>query len=115
MSTNSYPLLFSSAMLNDTAGAIYSVPSTPVTATLQDLTVKLTNVTVATCTASLWSVNVGDVASNTNAVVLDISIPAKDFVLVPVERMPAESSLSALASAIDSVTIQAISGKIHNI
>tara|TARA_B100000780_G_scaffold79934_1_gene54325 strand:+ start:3940 stop:4194 length:255 start_codon:yes stop_codon:yes gene_type:complete len=83
--------------------------------TLQDLTIKLTNATNATATASVWAVPSGGASSVTNAVVLDISIPAKDFILVPVERCGAGCLIKALASSTDAVTIQAVTGKLHTI
>ena len=115
MSTNSYPLLFTSTLLTGTEGLVYATPTVPPTLTLQDLTIKLTNVTNATATASVWAVPSGGVSGVTNAVVLDMSIPAKDFILIPVERCSAGSSINALASSIDAITIQAVTGKLHTI
>ena len=115
MSTNSYPLLFSSTILTTIEASAYEVPVTPPTLTLQDLTLKLTNVTAATATASVWGIPAGSASSITTATAIDVSIPAKDFILIPVERLSAGASITALASSTDAITIQAVTGKLHTI
>lgn len=48
-----------------------------------------------------------------NAVVKQISIPPRDFVLVPVPRLDGGAEIYGLASAASTVTIQAIGGKLR--
>tara|TARA_R110002074_G_scaffold222928_1_gene393754 strand:- start:8 stop:355 length:348 start_codon:yes stop_codon:yes gene_type:complete len=115
MSTNSYPLLFSSTMLTVSDATVYEVPDTPITLTLQDLTLKLTNVTAATATASIYAVDAGGSASPANAAALDISVPAKDFILIPAPRLAAGSTISASASSDNAISIQAVTGKLHTL
>ena len=50
-----------------------------------------------------------------NAVVKQISIPPRDFVLVPVPRLDSEAEIYALASSASAITIQAIGGKLRTL
>lgn len=186
MSTTTYPVLFDSQFLGTSAAVVYTVPDNE---TLMDLVLKLTNITSATKTATVYAASAlvntdeqqgthtgandaaaltdsaqswttdqwvgykvnnltdgssGIITANTsttatatlsggtddnwdtddtysivegpltlNQIAPEMSIPPKDFVLVPVPRMQFGSEIYGLASAASSVTIQAIGGKLR--
>lgn len=113
MSTNTFPLLFNSQMLGATAATIYTVPGSPSGITLQNLQLKFTNVTAATRTITAYAVPSGGSESPTNAIVLDMSVPPNDYVVIPVERLGASGQIIAFCDAASSVTIQPIGGKLY--
>ena len=113
MSTNAYPVLFSSTLLGATNGTVYTVQSSPTTITLQDLQLKLTNVTAATRTVTIYAVPPSGAPDPSNAVAIEMSIPPYDYMILPVERLAAGGSIQGLASAAASVNISPIGGKLH--
>ena len=113
MSSNSFPELFGRQLLGDSTGTVYSVPSAPSTQTLQNLQLMLTNVTGSAVTASVYAVPNAGSASNENALCIDLAVPANDYVLIPVERLPAGASIQGVASAAASINIAPIGGKLH--
>lgn len=113
MSTNTYPVLFNSTMLGAALSTIYTLAASPSTSILQDLQVKLTNVSAATRTVTLYAVPSGGSVAPATAVAFELSIPPYDYIILPVERLGAGGTLQGFASAADSINIQPIGGKIH--
>lgn len=113
MSTNTFPVLFNSQMLGAVPLTVYQVPSSPSGITLQDVQLKLTNVTAATRSVKVHAVPAAGSPNDGNAVALDMSIPPHDYILLPLERLGAQASVVAEADEADSVNIQAIGGKLH--
>lgn len=113
MSSNTFPVLFNSQMIGATASTVYDVPTTPAGITLQNLQLKLTNVTNATRTVTVYAVPSAGSPSPTNAVALDMAVPPNDYILIPVERLGNGGTIQALADTASAVNIQPIGGKLH--
>lgn len=113
MSTNTYPVLFSSTLLGATISTLYTVPATPTTGTLQDLQLKLTNTSAATRTVTLYAVPSGRSVDVSTAIVVDMAVAPKDYILLPVERLGAGGTIQGLADVAADVSVQPIGGKLH--
>lgn len=113
MSTNTFPVLFNSQLLGNTVSTIYDVPSSPSGITLQDMQLKLTNVTDATRTVTVHAVPAAGSPNDTNAIAKEMSVPPRDYIMLPVERLGADGTIQGLADMAGSVNIQAIGGKLH--
>ncbi len=112
MATNTFPVFFESAYLAAENSGIYSVPASPSTVVLQEMTIKCTNVTAATRTVTLYASASGTQGPD-NAVALNMSVPPYDYILLPVHRLPASGVIEGFCDEANSVTIQAIGGKLH--
>ena len=114
MSTNTYPVFFVSAYLSDSNAGIWTMPASAAsTAILQELTLKLTNVTAATRICTIYAFSSGSANIN-NAVIYSHSVPPYDYILVPIPRISGSSAaIQGFCDVASSVTAQAIGGKLH--
>lgn len=112
MSTNTYPIFFESSYLADSNAGIYNVPSMPTGTILQELTIKCTNVTAATRVVTIYASTSGSEGAN-NAIALNHSVPPYDYILIPVPRIAANGVIEGYCDVANSVTVQAIGGKLH--
>lgn len=113
MSTNTFPLFFNSVLLGTSNASMYTVPASPTTIILQDLQVKITNVTAATRQVTMYALPSGASASDTYKIAPEMSVPPFDFIIVPVPRLSAGGSVQGFADAASSLTVQPIGGKLH--
>ncbi|WP_299942117.1 hypothetical protein [uncultured Microbulbifer sp.] len=113
MSTNTYPVFFNSAMLEDTVSILYRVPRSPSGTILQNLQVKITNTTSATRSVSVYAVPASSEPAPHNAVALNMSVPPNDYLLLPVERLANEGSIQAHADEPEALSAQPIGGKLY--
>ena len=114
MSTNTYPVLFSSTLLGAIVNTLYTVQATPDSITLQDLQLKITNTSAATRTVSIYAVPKGGSVGAATAVALNMSIAPRDYIILPIERLAAESTIQGLADVANDVNVQPIGGKLHS-
>lgn len=112
MASNTYPLFFESAYLASSNAGIYTVPDSPTTTILQQLTLKCTNVTAATRVVTIYASTSGAQGAN-NAIALNMSVPPYDYIEIPVPRIAAGGAIEGFCDAENSVTVQAIGGKLH--
>lgn len=113
MSTNTFPVLFSVTQLTDVASTLYTVPSNVSNQTLQDLQIKFANTGTGSDTVTAYAVPDGGSATLANAICVDLAIPPNDYVLIPVERLPAGATIQALASTTSVINAAPIGGKLH--
>ncbi len=111
MSTNTYPIFFESAFLGSSNAGIYTVTGNTNTI-LQELTLKFTNVTAATRQITIYAFSSG-LASNTNAIAVNHSVPPNDYILLPIPRILKGGSIQGFCDAAASVNVQAIGGRLH--
>lgn len=113
MSTNTYPVLFSSTLLSAINNTIYTVPASPISIILQDLQLKITNTSTATRTVTLYAVPDGANVDVSTAIVVDMAIPPKDYLILPAERLGAGGSIQGFADVASVISVQPIGGKLH--
>lgn len=113
MSTNEFPVFFDTQMLGSTLSTPYDVPTTPSGVILQNLQLKLTNTSAATRTVSVYAVPSGSSPDPSNAIVLEMSVPPRDYIVVPVQRLANGGTIQALADQAGAVNIAPIGGKLH--
>ena len=85
-------------VLSTSTQTFLTVPSTS-GLVARDLVVKITNSTAATRLVSVYGVPSGGTASTGNAVAYEMSVPPKDYVLIPVGRLGASGTVQAAADA----------------
>lgn len=114
MSTNTYPVFFASAYLADSNSGIWTMPASAASTTiLQELTLKLTNVTAATRVCTVYAFSSGTANLN-NAVISNHSVPPYDYILIPIPRISGSSAvIQGFCDVANAVTAQAIGGKLH--
>ena len=95
--------------LTDTETTLMTVGSTAGTI-FKDGVVKVTNNTSATRLVYVYAVPSGASVSDTNAAANGMSVPARDYILIPVGRLGASGSIQAKADQTSSLTISLVSG-----
>lgn len=113
MSVNTFPVLFDGTALNATVDTIYTVPSDLSGNILQELQLKLTNITNTQQQVSAWAVPSGQSAADRYALALDHPIAPNSFILIPVQRLAAGGSIQASTVNAGTVNIAPVGGKIH--
>lgn len=113
MSTNIFPVFFDGTLLTTATQTLYSVPSSPTNTILQEMQIKLTNITNGAQQVSVWAVPSGQSINDGFAVALNAVIPPNSFVLIPVQRLAAGGTIQAIAGVADAVNIAPVGGKLH--
>lgn len=113
MSTNTFPVFFDGTLLTTTTQTLYSVPSSPSSSILQEMQIKLTNITNQAQAVSVWAVPSGQGISDSFAIALDTVIAPNSFLLIPTQRLAAGGTIQAIASIADAVNIAPVGGKLH--
>lgn len=102
-----YAKLFEPAALGTSAATYYTVPSA---STLRNSTIRLTNVTAASVTATVHAVPLSASATASNAILYGYAIPANGYIDLTIPTLKTGDTIQALAGAVTSITIHSLDG-----
>jgi len=114
VSSNTTPVFFAPVFLAAANAGIWTMPSSAAsTAILQEMTLKFHNRTAATRVVTAYAFSSGT-ASTSNEVCFELTVPPKDYILVPVHRVEgATAAIQGFCDIANSVTVAPIGGKLH--
>lgn len=106
-----YAKLFEPAALGTSIATYYTVLAPN---TLRNSSVRLTNVTAGSVTATVHAVPLSASATAANALIYAYSVPANSYIDVTIPTLKAGDTIQALAGAVTSITIHCLDGVLYS-
>lgn len=106
--------LFAPLQLAAAAAVIYTMPVSPVTSTLKNARMRLTNTTTAAVAATLYAAPAATASGVANCFMSAASIPANSSIEVDIPTLTAGDTLRGFAGLATSITAHEMGGVIYS-
>jgi hypothetical protein len=114
MATLTIQQLFTPVVLGTSSGVIFSMPTTPVTSTLKNARMRLTNTTGSAVSVTLYAAPAATASAAANCFMSARSIAANDSIEADIPTLAAGDTLRGLAGAGASITCHEMGGVIYS-